>query len=236
MRNEPADGALFDLIERLLDHVVVTPAEPGHERQVLRLCELLRGHHFAHARGIRRAGLLAEDVLVRVHRGRQVLWPETWRRRQHDHVHAAIDHFLVRIQPEVRVVDLHPRPELLAARQPFRRAFDDGLLDVGDGRQLVVGVRRQRLGGRSGAPASAADDANLDGVRDRLGGDDSRKTRRNRTGHRPAFLDEVAAFNLVGFTLCCVGHMSCRSALRRGWSPSRNLRILPRCPGIGRSR
>ena len=199
-------AAFLHLIDRLLDHVVVAPAESGNEPEVLRLRQLLGGHDLAHARRVGRARLLAEDVLVGVHRRRQVLRPEARGRGQQDDVHAAVDHLVVGIEPEERVVDLHARAQLLAAPQPRRRSFDDGFFDVGDGRQLVVGVRGQRLGGRSGPPAAAADDANLDGVRDGLGGDDSREAHGHRTGHRPGPLDEVAPFNLVGVVLRCFGH------------------------------
>ena len=43
----------------------------------------------------------------------------------------------------------------------------------------------------------AAHQADLDGVGDRLAGDDAGKAGRNHTGDRPGLLEEVAALNLV---------------------------------------
>ena len=157
------------------DHVVVAPAEARDQREVLRLRQLLRGDDLAHPRRVRRARLLAEDVLVGVDRRRQVLRPEARRGRQQHHVDAAVDHLVVGIEAEEGVVDLHAAPEFRAAPQAGRGALDDRFVDVGDGRQLVVRVRAQRLPGRAAAAPAGAHQTNLDGVRDRLGGDDARK-------------------------------------------------------------
>ena len=173
-------------------------------------------------------------MLVGVHRRRQVLRPEARGRRQQHDVDAAVDHLVVGIEPEEGVVDLHARPELRAALQPGRRLLDDGLVDVGDGRQFVVGVGDQRLPGRAAAPAAGAHEADLDGIGDRLAGDDAGKAGRDHTGDRPGLLEEVAAFNLVRFVFGCGRHRcSFRRVLQKGvLSPGpENSRIIPQVPG-----
>ena len=199
MRHQPADGAIANLLHRLGDHVVVAPAEAGDEREVLRLRQLLRRDDLAHARGVGRARLLAEDVLVGVHRRGEVLWAEAGRRRQQHDVDAAVDHLVVRVEPDERVahVELHLRPELGAALQPRRRLSHDRLVDVGDRGQLVVGIRGEGLPGGAAAAPAAADQADLDGVGHRLARDDAGETGDEHAGGRPGLLEKVAPFYLL---------------------------------------
>ena len=85
---------------------------------------------------------------------------------------------------------------------PRRRLFDDLVVDIRDGGQFIVGIGGQRLAGRTAAAAAGTDQADLDGVRDRLAGDDAGETGRDDTGDRPGLLEEVAPLNLVRSFWC----------------------------------
>ena len=102
------------------------------------------------------------------------------RGQQHD-VDAAVDHLVVGIEPEEGVVDLHAVPEPRAALQPRRRPFDDLASSMSaTAVSSLLGSAVSACAGRAAAAAAGADQADLDGVGDRLAGDDAGETGRDR--------------------------------------------------------
>ena len=89
-----------DLIEGRDDVVAVSPAEAGHQRQIFLLRQLRGFEHVADAGRVHGDRLFAEHVFVGVDAGAKMHGPETGRRGEQHHVHAAVDQLLIGVQAE----------------------------------------------------------------------------------------------------------------------------------------
>ncbi len=177
IRDDVADRARFQLVERGDDVVAIAPAKTGHQREVLLLGKLGRLQHVTHAERIHGDGLFAEYMLACFNAGAQMPRPETRRRGQDHHVHAAIDHLLIGIEPEKNILRLHLHLGAAGFHQLIQAFIDALLRDVGHRGQLgeIVGLHGLRRG--SSAPATAAHQADLNRVGRRLRADQRGKSR-----------------------------------------------------------
>jgi hypothetical protein len=178
------------------------------------------GQHLADARPVDGHRLLGEDVLARRHRRLEVHRPEARRRRQDDVVDArGVYHLLVGVQPtegaalEVDLVaQVLDDPVFLGeVGQPAAEVVGLGLEEVADGDDLdALGGLQDVLGG-AGAPAAAADQADLDGV-GALGVDAPRGQQGAGRGGGPGRGQELAprALSLARHSVRLPGCARCR--------------------------
>jgi hypothetical protein len=161
-----ADVALVDVLHPLLLQPLVAVAEAGDDRQALLPGLLARLDHAAHAGGVGRHRLLAEDVLAGGDGVLQLHRAEAGRRREQDDVDAGVDDLLVGVQAEELVVRLDG--DLLGQLGVVLKALERRLkavaVHVAHGGELAVAVGTEGLGGGPGAAAAAADEADLEGV------------------------------------------------------------------------
>src|SRR5690606_31777 len=81
----------------------VPETETRHDGDVLVLRFTDGFQYPADARRVDSDRLLAEDMLIGIHRGLKVQWPEHRGCGQQDDVHPGIDHLLVSIKPDIFV-------------------------------------------------------------------------------------------------------------------------------------
>ena len=167
------------------------PHKAIHEREIFLLRLLHTLDHRAHAGRIHRHRLLAKDVLARIHRRLDVQRTEARRRREKHHIHAAVDHFLIRVEAvefpllgHVKLVRL-----LLELRlQHLQRRVNLVAENIAHRPQLHVAVRLERLRCRARAAPAAADEADLDLILREVGSahvfrnDDRRRDRESAGG------------------------------------------------------
>jgi hypothetical protein len=93
--------------------------------------------------------------------------PESRRGGEDHQVHAAVDEFLIGVEPDEDVLVLDGDPLGLLPQRRLQIADDvpGGIFEgVRHADQLDVPLGGQRLSSRAGAPAAATDEAHLDGV------------------------------------------------------------------------
>jgi len=96
----------MNALEKLAPAQFVTPAETGDQGQFLFL-GLGRGlEDGTDARRVGGHGFFAEDMLAGLDGGFEVLRTESRRGCQQDHVHAAVDHFLVGVQARKAMIGI----------------------------------------------------------------------------------------------------------------------------------
>ena len=159
-------AAVLDPLHRLDVAGLVPALGAGDDRQVLLLRLLGGGQDLADAGAVDGDGLLAEDVLAGLDGVLQVLRAEARRGGQDDQV-AAVDHLLEGVEAvEAAVlVDVELVLVLAVVLEAVVAVVDPVLEDVAEGVDLDVVRRAGGLAdvlGRAGAPAAAADDADLD--------------------------------------------------------------------------
>ncbi len=151
-----ADRAVHDPLHRLADGVVVTPAEAGDQAQSPLGRLLAAGQDRADAGGVDGHGLFAEDVLAGLHSGLEVLRAEVRRRGEDHHVHVALEHLLVGVEPGELPLLGHVDA---VAEGPLQRAVAPGHAlgeEVGHRHELGVRVGGHGVaGGPRPAPAAA---------------------------------------------------------------------------------
>jgi len=159
-----ANGAVEHLSEDRALGVVIAPAEPCHDREVLLLGNLHRLDDGADAGGIRGHGLLGEDVFARLDGGAEVAGPEAGRRGEYDEVHAALDDLLEGIDAHKLPVGGHVELLVILHRafHGGEAAFDRFGEGVAHGPQLDVAVGLEGLRGGTGATPAAADEADAE--------------------------------------------------------------------------
>src|SRR5262249_11460734 len=163
-----ADDAVVDPLHALDVRTLVAPLGAGDDAEVLLLRFLVGGQHLADAGRIDGDRLLGEEVLARLDDRLDVQGPEARRRGQHDQV-AAVDDLLIGVEPDEAAVvgDV----ELLLGGAGLLQPVAAGLqvvlegvaqsvdLDVVAGAGCLADIVRG-----AGAPATAADQADLDGI------------------------------------------------------------------------
>ena len=119
-------------------------------------------HHRMHAGRVGGHRFLGEDVFTGINGGFDVLGAEAWRGGEQHDVHAAIDNFLIGINPHEHAF-LYTVADF--AGMIFLDALEAGLSFIlkgfADGVEFDVGIRRERLVDGAGTAAAAADPADL---------------------------------------------------------------------------
>ena len=160
--DDVADLAVEDLLHRLAARAVVAPAEAVDEREVLGLGVLAGLKELAEAGPVDGHGLLDERVDPFLDGIGQVQRPEV-RRRCQEHEVDLIDDVLVGVEAGVLAILGNVDPRADRRSLEGREVFVDPILEgVGHGDELGAGVGGERLLGRAGAPAAAADQTDLD--------------------------------------------------------------------------
>src|ERR1043166_9054605 len=95
-----ADRAIVDFLHDRADTVVVAVTETRHEREALLLRFLRRLENAAYARRIRGHRLFGKHMFSSLYRSPEMNWPESRRRSQQHHIHAAINQLLIGIQTD----------------------------------------------------------------------------------------------------------------------------------------
>ncbi len=108
---------------------------------------------------------------------------EVRRAGDHHHVDAALDHLLVGVETDERVRVVHHELVGVHLLQLRPGSLDPLGEDVGHGHQAHVLAGVHGVGGRSAAPAAAADQPDLDHVA--AGGMDAAGQRQNSISRRP---------------------------------------------------
>ncbi len=164
-RDDVADLAVEDLaVDRALGRAVA-PAEARHERQALLLGGLRGRHRLLRAGHVGRHRLLGEDVLARGDRLLELLGTEARRRREDHHVDVGREQLVDRVEADELaflgdehafgigvLLELRDRATDAIGEDVRHRPDDDARIGV-------EGVRR-----RTGAPATAADETDLDPI------------------------------------------------------------------------
>ena len=103
-----ADVSVMNPLKQSAFSEVVTPAEAGHQGQLLLLGGLDRFQNRTNTGRICCHRFLAKDVFSGGNCRLQVHGPKSGRRGQHNDIHSAVDHLLICVQPDkpVFVIDL----------------------------------------------------------------------------------------------------------------------------------
>ncbi len=163
-----ADRAVMDARNDLLFRRVVAVAQTGNHRQAPTFGLVDAGQHAAHAGGIDRHRLLGEDVFAGLDGRFQMGRTKVRRRSQNGHINVRGQYLLVGVEAGEAMVraDGHAvgrHLELLT--QIGQAGFEPVGEDVAQGGELHVLVGIQRLHGRAGAAAAAADQTHTQFVR-----------------------------------------------------------------------
>src|SRR5262249_55353599 len=156
-----ADGAVTDPPDGLAEAFIIAHAQAGDDRQALRLRPLAGGQDGADAGRVDGDGLLGEDVLAGLDRGREVDRPEVRRGAEEDDVDAAGDDLPVGVEADEAAPRRHVDPgrDRLVPREGVEALPEAVHERVAHGDELDGRVGPECLRGGPGAPAAAADES-----------------------------------------------------------------------------
>ena len=161
---------------------MIAPAKARADAEVLPLRFRDRLDHRAIAGRIRGHRLFEKAVFSRGHRGFEMKRTKRRRRRAQHHIHAAVDDFLIRIEPDELPLLRHVHLVGMRLRQALEAGHDLVFESIAHRPQHAVAIGGQRLIRRAAAATAAADEADLDFARRRRAGEDRREAERGDGG------------------------------------------------------
>ena len=210
-RQDVADGAVVDALDEFPFRRIVAITQARDDRQVFCAGRFGRFEHAAHAGRVDGDRFFAEHMLAGGDGGLQMCRPKVGRRGQDDDVDVRGQKFFVGIEAGERAIGVDNDAPGVCLDQLLERAFGPIGKDVGDGRELAIGIRRNRVTHRAASPPAAADQPDLEHVTasgmGRPGDQQVRGERRAGHCRRRCFEKLAARSGGVGSRGMVVGHV-----------------------------
>ncbi len=156
-----ANGPVQKPLHGLLHAGVIPPAKPGDDAEVFLFGLFAGGDDSVDSRRVDGVRLLNEDVFAGVDGCLEIDRMEAAGAGDQHHVHPALDDLLIAVEADEAVVVVDGHLIRLGLLEPVAASPDLVFKDVGHGDELRPGVGVHGVGGRAGAPAAAADQAEL---------------------------------------------------------------------------